>query len=567
MSNVQVSYVDLSNIVSAVNSISNGISVVDHNVNILHNKQDVLENDLATLSAAFAEFVEMDIRQKNLQLAETRVGNLKQDLQIKYGYYAEIRRMATGILQGVDTGIIGEDTLKFTTEEVMLKAPGYWLAPALICTSSWIRNDKSNCDKALKESLKRDDYKSTIFFMLLMRRLMRNEASLKWLERYFMHQDARDLDREFIVILEAVTTGVFSPAGKQLMMNYVSKWLDQLTESDNFVNEQRDRWLDFFYASPGVIPPDKYILLKKYTHATNWNDIEQSIQQVKTHNILKTFFNNIFTRGQDFSHKLIVQLDQILSLLVTNFDDEELPLQQQVRLNELIIEYDGDKKYAQAKMNAEMKIFQEKVDFLQLLTNASFNPEKSGATKLTQALAVSISLTWIVEAYDKFVGQIRSKVPTKINIVIDDWKGDTQDGKNEKELLESQNNFYDNILRSELTKISSAVIIIGIVMLVGGILLMISAPVFGALVGLIGGIMASTSYSNRKKKIESINESIEKRRKDARNVLSGVISDIVEYRNELKIEDVVAEEVRSILKSITPSDFSVKSEDTKRNLI
>ncbi|MGC8654569.1 MAG: hypothetical protein ACP5US_11330 [Candidatus Kryptoniota bacterium] len=40
----------------------------------------------------------------NLQLAETRVGNLRQELQIKFGYYAEIRRMATGILQAVDAG-------------------------------------------------------------------------------------------------------------------------------------------------------------------------------------------------------------------------------------------------------------------------------------------------------------------------------------------------------------------------------------------------------------------------------------------------------------------------------
>jgi hypothetical protein len=63
--------------------------------------------------------------------------------------------MATGILQGVDTGIISDDTLRHTTEEVMIKAPNYWLAPSLVVLASWIRDDKDTTEKALTESLKR----------------------------------------------------------------------------------------------------------------------------------------------------------------------------------------------------------------------------------------------------------------------------------------------------------------------------------------------------------------------------------------------------------------------------
>ena len=75
-------------------------------------KQNILENELKDFYSQFLAFVKADLMQKRLQLAETRVGNLRQDLQIKYGYYAEIRRMANGILQGVDAGIISEETIK-----------------------------------------------------------------------------------------------------------------------------------------------------------------------------------------------------------------------------------------------------------------------------------------------------------------------------------------------------------------------------------------------------------------------------------------------------------------------
>ena len=76
---------------------------------------------------------------------------------------------------------------------------------------------------------------------------------------------------------------------------------------------------------------------------------------------------------------------------------------------ELIIEKNGDKDAALAIMNTEEKIFEQKVDFLQMLTNAAFNPEKAGASAATQALAVSISQPWIVEAHDTFTANSRNK--------------------------------------------------------------------------------------------------------------------------------------------------------------
>ena len=238
------------------------------------------------------------MKHKALQLAETRQGNLKQDLQIKFGYYAELRRMATGILHGVDVGIIGDDTLRFTTEEVMIKAPGYWLAPALVALAAWIRDDRSTNEKALAEALKRDDYKTTLFFLLLMRRLQRNDASLKWLERYFIHQNPHHLDREFIIILEAVTTGVFPPAARQYMMTNVKSWLDQLTEGDRFINEQKVQWISFFQAL-GPLLNDKYSLLGKFS--TNWKLLETSLREAKSHEVINAHFMSIVAASADFS--------------------------------------------------------------------------------------------------------------------------------------------------------------------------------------------------------------------------------------------------------------------------
>ena len=566
MSNQVISYADLSVINSALRSISSDMSGVHSEVSTLNFKQDQLESELVKLADAFADFVEADIKHKSLQLAETRQGNLKQDLQIKFGYYAEVRRMATGILQGVDTGVVSNDTLKFTTEEVMIKAPGYWLAPALVALAAWIRNDKSINEKALNEALKRDDYKTTLFFMLVMRRLTRNDASLKWLERYFMHQNPQNLDREFIIILEAVTTGVFPPASRQLMMSNVKRWLDQLTQGDTFINEQKSQWVNFFEAS-GPLSDGKYPMLEKF--ATNWANLETSLKEAKIHGILNLHFKGIISSSADFSKGVKVQLDEILSLLVTNFDDEELPLQEQVRLNQLIIQMDGDKNAAQAIMDAEKHIFDEKVDFLQLLTNASFNPELSGATKVTQALAVSISQPWIVEAHDTFTAQSRNRIPQTIELNVDGFKTTTKDGGEENELLKKQDAFYQTVLENELGKLSFPYggVIIGALVCLLGVWAFSLHPIAG-LVGLgIGGVLIWNNIKNYNTAKENITDNVAERKRKAKEVLRGCIAETVDYRKEHTTEDANAEVLRQLLNSITPEDFSSVSKETARNII
>jgi len=532
----------------------------------LNFKQDQLESELVKLADYFSDFVEADLKHKSLQLAETRQGNLKQDLQIKFGYYAEVRRMATGILQGVDTGVISEETLRFTTEEVMIKAPGYWLAPALVSLSAWIRNDKVATEKALKEALKRDDYKTTLFFMMVMRRLTRNDASLKWLERYFMHQNPHNLDREFIIILEAVSTGVFPPASKQLMMINVKNWIDQLTQGDNFIDKQKSQWIKFFEAL-GPLPEGKYPLLEKFS--TNWNSLENSLKEARTHDILNTHFKNIISSSSDFSKGIKVQLDEILSLLVTNFDDEELPLQEQVRLNQLIIQMDGDKAVAQSIMDAEKHIFDEKVDFLQLLTNASFNTELSGATKVTQALAVSISQPWILEAYDTFTAQSRNRIPQSIELSIDDYKTSTKDGSEENEILKEQETYYDKVLETELSKISFpyTTIIIGILICFLGFWAFSVHTILGFIGCGIGAVIIWSSISGYNKSKNKILETVEERKLKAKEVLRGCIAETVDYRMEHSTEDSNAEEARDLISSITPEDFSSVSHETARSII
>jgi F0F1-type ATP synthase assembly protein I len=308
-------------------------------------------------------------------------------------------------------------------------------------------------------------------------------------------------------------------------------------------------------------------LLKQY--AQNWAALEKSLRDAEVHEILHGHFNSIISSSYNFSASAKVKLDEILSELVTNFDDEELPLQKQVRLNQLIVEKDGDKNAAQAVMDAEENIFKEKIDFLQMLTNAAFNPEAAGVTKVTQALSVSISQPWIIETYDTFTAQSRNSFPQTADVVIDKFAAITKDGSDEKEQVSKQEKYYAALLQKELSAVSFPIagVVIGALIGVAGIAAFAASVVFGVILLGIGGVLVWNSLNNVKKKKEQLKQTSEEKKKKAKEVLRGCLAEVVDYRKELATEDAKAEKVRQLLGSITPQDFSSVSQETARNII
>ncbi|GAB3838646.1 hypothetical protein [Hymenobacter jeollabukensis] len=571
MSTHHISYADLSGIENKFSRLRQELNEVASDVNHIGREQSQMKSQLEQLIDDFAEFVDTDRKQKALQLAETRVGVLSQQLQTEFGYYAEIRRLAVGMLQGVDVGVLSDDTLRASTEEVMIKAPGYWLAPVLVTLAAWIRQDQTTMQRALAEALRRDDYKTTLFLVLVMRRLGRREASLQWLQRYFRHQDPRHLDREFVTLLEGIATGLFPPAARQLMQDHLSQWLNQLTEGGGFVEKQRRKWDEFMEATAGMVGPAAaaYPLLSE--HATNWAELNLGYNRTHVHELLRQHFNNITSGAHDFSTSLKTQLDETLSRLVSNFDDEELPLRHEVHLNQLIVRNEGDKAAAQAQLAARDGLFDQQVDLLQLLTNALFDSELAGTTRVTQALALSVSQSWILEAHGTFTGRARQQAPAQAQLALDGWQGQSADGHNETALLDSQSSHYATIMQTELAKVAAPVgRFVGAGVLAafgvwaafnGGGLAML-----GAVCIILAGVLGYTGWTAFTKTKQQVRDAVNERHRRAHEVLRGCLAELVDFRRDYSRRDAQAADLQQLLAHITPESFSSKTYETSRAL-
>lgn len=565
MSNHQtISTANLSRIENSLSAINDNINGVYQQVATVEQQLEDTQSDLALLAEEFREYVRQDGLIKNVQLAETRLVKVRQELENKYGHYEDVRRRAIGILQAVDTSLVRKDTIENASEEQLLAAPRYWLAPCLIALSAWLSDKKELAEKAVVEALRRDDEKTSLFFALVTRRGGRYQSSRSWLERYFGQQDPNELKREIVILIDGFSNGIFGPEARAKCGLLIKSWLDELSQKAGFVEAQRDQWKKALLSRTEKLSASKFPHLRKYS--PTWPQLQRALEGAQLHDIIFQYFNFILTQEIVPSKNLAFAVDQLLDILVREFDEEELPLRREERLNELIIKEDGDKSTAQ-NLFANEKVVEERLDFTQLLTNFSMYPTESNASVATQKLAIALSKEWINHAHDDLTAENRNAVPIDIEIKLDDWTGTSRDGSNEEELISSLKRHIqlkkENALKKNKLGAKHWVsLAAGIGFFVLGI-----STLFLFIVSAICLFIFLNGLRIVKKNVQLIEQNYEELFANHKQILVATLSDIVDYRREYETEDAKASKVDELLDQVTPEQYTYSTYDSARAVI
>lgn len=565
MSNHQtISTANLSRIENSLSAINDNINGVYQQVASVEQQLEDTQSDLALLAEEFREYVRQDGLIKNVQLAETRLVKVRQELENKYGHYEDVRRRAIGILQAVDTSLVRKDTIENASEEQLLAAPRYWLAPCLIALSAWLSDKKELAEKAVVEALRRDDEKTSLFFALVTRRGGRYQSSRSWLERYFGQQDPNELKREIVILIDGFSNGIFGPEARAKCGLLIKSWLDELSQKAGFVEAQRDQWKKALLSRTEKLSASKFPHLRKYS--PTWPQLQRALEGAQLHDIIFQYFNFILTQEIVPSKNLAFAVDQLLDILVREFDEEELPLRREERLNELIIKEDGDKNTAQ-NLFANEKVVEERLDFTQLLTNFSMYPTESNASVATQKLAIALSKEWINHAHDDLTAENRNAVPIDIEIKLDDWTGTSRDGSNEEELISSLKRHIhlkkENALKKNKLGAKHWVsLAAGIGFFVLGI-----STLFLFIVSAICLLIFLNGLRIVKKNVQLIEQNYEELFANHKQILVATLSDIVDYRREYETEDAKASKVDELLDQVTPEQYTYSTYDSARAVI
>lgn len=568
-----------SGIGAAFSALDRNISIVNDNLRIVHANIDRIDdkvsvvaqlqsdtrNELSQLSDVFAAFVAEYRRKTDWQLAQTKIVEVRQKLEKEFGYYDEVRRTATGLLQASDLGIVREDSMRKKVEDFVMTCPQYWLAPTLSALVSWLADLRELATDSLAEALKRHDSKASLFFALVCRRARRNEASVRWLERYFQNQNPSMMQREVAVMLDAVVNGAFGGGALTTALAVIDGWLEELEEQPGFADEQRARWAEALDVMKPRVAATEYLTLRQYS--PTWARLESALSATRRNQVVYDFFEKLFSGEIAMPPTLEATIDLILKALVTEFDEAELPLRRELTKLELIIAEKGDQDVADSRYASEVQALREVTNFGAILTNAAMYPERSGTTQATRRYAVSRSQGWIVAGFSDLVARDRAAIPQEAQLTAGSWSGSSRDGTEEAALVGDCERHYAKRVEDAVNSVKFELrdaALTGVGVLVGLYLLSIGLVLPGLLIIVGAGAWSFFKFQGIEGRKLAARHEVEKERDIAIRILRASLAELTDLRRDLAREDAKAEEVIKLLESIHSSQFVVSGRGTAR---
>ena len=555
----------LSNLSSSIDYVNSRVDQVDDNVKIVYNEVEKLANE-------FREYVEMQSLANRKAEAKMNLSAIRDKLKDNFGHYDIVRRTATGILQANDLAIVKSSMLSHVTEKQMIETPNYWLTPCLVALSAWINDDKALAERALAEGIRRNDEKTSLFFGLICRRIGRESSSLKWFARYLEAQDEEKLDRKAVIVLDAFASGLLGNDTENFVYQHIQEWMSNLEAKPGFTERQLDNWKNAINSKRAPLKKGLYPYLEKYSNT--WNNLEDVLEGANLNNDLYEYFKKVFEQKEE-TKKLKVELDKILDSLVTEFDEEELPLKREEQFEELVVKYNGSESRANAQMALEKSVYDDYRDFMQLLTDASMNPEESKSSVATQKFATALSRNNIVTAFNDVVAQNRMNVPYEIEINVDTFNDKTQDGEDEEEILDRFEKLVEQEKQTELSKVKLSIfeqfcLYGGGVILLYGIIKSFADKSF-ALITIILGIGSIvyhiTAKQKIKKLIDKINNAYAQKLESGKQIIRATIAEIVDFRVEFSERDVESKKVLDFFEQIKPEEYIRRLTNAERKII
>ena len=555
----------LSNLAGSIDYVNNRVDQVDDNVKIVYNEVEKLANE-------FREYVEMQSLANRKAEAKMNLSAIRDKLKDNFGHYDVVRRTATGILQANDLAIVKSSMLSHVTEKQMIETPNYWLTPCLVALAAWINDDKALAERALAEGIKRNDEKTSLFFGLICRRIGRENSSLKWFARYLEAQDEEKLDRKAIIVLDAFASGLLGNDTENFVYQQIQEWMSNLEAKPGFTERQLDNWKNAINSKRVPLKSGLYPYLEKYSNT--WNNLQDVLEGANLNNDLYEYFKKVFEQKEE-TKKLKVELDKILDSLVTEFDEEELPLKREEQFEELVVRYNGSESKAHAQMALEKSVYDDYRDFMQLLTDASMNPEESKSSVATQKFATALSRNNIVTAFNDIVAQNRMNVPYDIEINVDTFNDKTQDGEDEEEVLNRFENLVEQEKQTDLSKLKlnmfeqfclfggAAVVLYGIIKSFMDKSFAFITIILG--IGLI--IYHFTAKQKVQKLIQKTIENYAQKLESGKQIIRATIAEIVDFRIEFTEKDAESKKVLDFFEQIKPEEYIRRLTNSERKII
>ena len=536
---------NLGEVAKELNGVISNVNYMNSHVTEVETKVESLNNEIQNMMKEIRE---------NTIITNARQSIMynNQIIDKKFGYYDNVRRVTLSLLDAVKYSTIEIKTIKKLREDILLNNPNYWLTNALASLTSWVLNDKENTYKELNNALRLNQEKTSLFFALINLKLNRTQTSINWLNKYLSLQNPTKLNKDFVSILDLVSSGIFGDEQKTIVLNKIRNWQHDLESNKTIKDKQKTTWIDFIIENESCNTTFHYL-----PGATK--DYNALIDNLYTTSSYESVLNKLTEiNSTPTSNK---KVDDILKSLIYEYEEQEQIYQEDNFKNKLLIECNGNKEEADKLYKKQKGIYSNDQDIISLLTNIAIYPERFEISNETQKIAVSLVKNELLSAYREVNGCVRTN---EIEITIGDFNTKSLDGKNFKDVLNDLDTYLNNKHTTEDKSLLILLIFIDIVGLLS-IFLTINFKLINILlviVLLVANILLFRNINNKAK----LKKAEKNREKEIMVIaLTKIFAEITNYHNQLIEQQGQFKQLETYLNNIRTEDY-IKS-NNERNII
>lgn len=542
MEALAISAANLDTIERNLNSVANELTGVITNVSTVNNQVTKVENQVNHLNNEVQNLVK-EIRETTV-ITNARQAIMYNNDQIekKYGYYDKVRRTTESLIDAIEHSNISVNALINLNQDLILNNPNYWLSNALASLSSWLLDDKINCEKELHNALKKDESKTSLFFCLVNDKLGRTQTSINWLNKYLSIQNPTRLDKDFITVLDLVATGKFGDETKRIVLNKINTWFNRLNSEKELQEQQINTWIEYIRDNQ-----DTDIKMPYLENST------PDIARLKNNLVITSSYYNILNKlntitNQDSSNK---SKEDILSNLIYEYEGTENTYQKDNLYNTLLIQCNGNREQADKLFKKQESMFEDQVNLLDLLSNIIINKESFKVSNETQKIALCFVKEYIIKALEETEKELNNN---EFRIIVDDFSTITIDGTNKDQIYKQINTHVNSIFIDNDKNLIVPLIIINILGIIG-LCFTLSNNILSILLVILLIIANVLLFSKLNTVSRLRNESKAKLTNELTLSLERILAETIDYKSLQKEDEAKRNELMVYLNTIKAENY------------
>lgn len=418
--------VDLENAISNVEVLISNCATMDRYVyeDMSRLSSTVGKADISTKEVfqALSELSAQYFTFKNISTASKHLTQYNDEYFTRFSYYGELRRITIGYIIGLDSHIVSSESMRKKVEKAYLQNTEYWLAYSIAAVMLWASNEKEAAQRAMNKSLFINYFNSCLFFLLLNLRFNRIDAAKKWYVNYLDRADMNNLGEEWQYLLQAYLFGAFG-ADEEFQTLVAKCFQNMLAQvevtSVNFARKFTQRALKFAELFVHKTSHEYTILQRT---CVEYKEMKSLLSQAEKNAEIAKHYNSLAEATVTEDEELPQRIENVMYSLVSDYEEEEKKVVQNIKYNEAVISAKGDVTMAQANYNAMLKERNKKNNLGDLLLSWAFADDESQTDVSVKRFAISFMKEPIAKGFAQFTEQYRSMEKDRYHFEIDDCK-------------------------------------------------------------------------------------------------------------------------------------------------